>query len=248
MHSIRESGFDRLASEYDAVWSTKAAGTQQRQAVWRWVDPLFHPGDFVLDLGCGTGVDGFHFMSAGVHVYGIDSSSKMIEIAKSRGVDADCRRIEDLHRIPGEFDGVLSNFGALNCVESLPRVASGLARLVRRNGYVALCLLGRICLWEIAHYLLQGVPAKAFRRLEGHTTSSLGVRVWYPSRGSVISAFRRDFRLRKFCGIGFGVPPSYVAALSDSVIERLAALDRRVAHWPLIRSLTDHSLYIFQRL
>lgn len=43
------------------------------------------PGATVLDLGCGTGEPiGQYFIDAGFHVTGVDGSSKMLEIAKSR--------------------------------------------------------------------------------------------------------------------------------------------------------------------
>jgi ubiquinone/menaquinone biosynthesis C-methylase UbiE len=248
MFQTVETGFDRLAQEYDALWSETAIGTHQRRAVWRWIDPLFQANDYVLDLGCGTGVDALHLQSLGIEMYGLDCSTRMVEIARRRGVDADCREIERLGERGGQFDGAISNFGALNCVRSLPGVASALARVVRSDGYVALCLLGRICLWEIAYFLIQGNRRKAFRRLRGHTKSSLGVDVLYPSKSALLAAFRPYFRLVRFCGIGLFVPPSYVTTLGPEAVAQLAAVDRRLANWPVLRSISDHSLYIFQRL
>src|ERR1700691_1229448 len=117
------TGFNRLAEAYDDVWTNTAIGAQQRIAVWRRIDPLFSKGDRVLDLGCGTGVDAQHLKENGVEPYGIDSSAAMVQKAQSRGVNAHQRPIEELANLRLEFDGAISNFGALNCVQSMPDTA-----------------------------------------------------------------------------------------------------------------------------
>ncbi len=248
MTQAERTAFDKIALNYDRLWSTKAAGLAQRIAVWRWTDLLFSRGDSVLDLGCGTGIDALHLQAAGISVYGIDSSSKMIEVARRRGVEAECLAIEKLEQLGRRFDGVLSNFGALNCVSSLPEVAAELARIVRPRGRLALCFLSRFCLWETAYFLLAGKPSKAFRRLRGEAGSSIGAKVFYPTARTITAAFKPEFHLVKSCGVGFAVPPSYVTALTDWEIEKLSTLDRRLAHWPIIRSASDHRLYIFERV
>lgn len=250
MHVVetQAAAFDKLARRYDALWSDTAIGRGQRSAVWSRIDPLFKKGDFVLDAGCGTGVDALHLQSRGVAVYGIDSSPGMVEVARSRGIDAHCCPIERLQYFDLRVDGVLSNFGALNCVESLPSVAASFARLVRGGGSLALCFLSPICLWEICFYLLRAKPARAFRRWKGRSESSIGTTVFYPSGAAIVSAFEKWFRLRNFYGIGLSVPPSYVNVLTRWEIEQLSLLDRRLAHRPVLRSLADHRLYIFERI
>jgi ubiquinone/menaquinone biosynthesis C-methylase UbiE len=247
MPGIRQAAFDKIASRYDALWSDTAVGKAQRSAVWSRIDPLFEKGDFVLDLGCGTGVDALYLRSRGVAVYGIDSSPQMVEVARRRGVEAHCCPIERLQYFDLRLDGVLSNFGALNCLESLASIAGPLARMVRSGGHLALCFLNHVCLWEIAFYLFHTKPGKAFRRLRGRADSSIGASVFYPSGSDIVSAFQTDFRLLKSYGIGLSVPPSYVKGLTHWEIEQLSALDRRLAHKPVLRSLADHRLYIFER-
>jgi len=248
MEQVQETAFDKIASNYDRLWSTKAAGIAQRIAVWRWTDVLFRSGESLLDIGCGTGIDAVHLQAAGVSVYGIDSSSKMIEVARRRGVNARCLAIEELSELGMRFDGVLSNFGALNCLSSLSSVAATLARMVLPGGHLALCFLSGFCLWETAYYLLTGKPSKAFRRLGNQAGSSIGARVFYPKSRAIVSAFETGFRFVNSCGIGFAVPPSYVTALTDWEIEKLSTVDSRIAHWPLLRSMSDHRLYIFERI
>jgi ubiquinone/menaquinone biosynthesis C-methylase UbiE len=241
------TGFNVLAENYDAVWTNTAIGTQQRMAVWRRIDLLFSKNDRVLDLGCGTGVDAQHLKANGVEPYGIDSSAAMVQKARTRGIDAHHHPIEHLETLQLKCDGAISNFGALNCVRSMPATASALAQCIRRGGYFALCVMGRLCLWETAYFLARAKLRKALRRFSSQTTSSLGVDVFYPSKRAILSAFGPYFRLIDMVGVGLFVPPSYVRALSGSAVVRLAALDKEVAHWPVLRSLSDHRLYIFQR-
>jgi ubiquinone/menaquinone biosynthesis C-methylase UbiE len=242
------TAFDTLASRYDELWTRSAVGRRQRAAVWRSLDPLFRLGQGVLDLGCGTGEDAFHLMRAGVRVRAIDSSEEMVRIASSRGIEANVLSIEDIGEIKDCFDGVLSNFGALNCVDNLNSLRVPLARLIRSGGHLAICLLGRFCFWETASYLFRGQIRKAARRWSGRSISSLlGVNVHYPSLKQTRSAFAPDFELLCWSGIGLFVPPSYIGGLSPRAVAVLDFLDRCVSHLPLMRAAADHRLFIFMR-
>ncbi len=248
MRAYSDATFDRIAPEYDRLWSSTAVGTRQRSAFWKIIDPLFGAGDRVLDLGCGTGVDALHLEAAGVHVYGIDSSSEMITIAQERGIDAHLLAIERVGKLRTEFHGAISNFGALNCVSRLDQVALALARLIRGGGRVALCFFGRVCAWEIAYHLSRGKMTKAFRRFRGHVHSELSRDVFYYSSSFIVSTFEPYFRLQQRLGIGLFVPPSYVGSLSERLVSSLSTVDSLLADKPILRELSDHALYIFERL
>lgn len=224
--------FERLAPRYDELWTDSAIGRAQRNAVWRAVDPLFRPGDRVLDIGCGTGEDAAHLVSRGVSVHAIDASPAMVARASAReGFSVEVRRAEDLDGLNGSFDGALSNFGALNCVEDLAAFAHSLAPRIRRGGRVAICVIGRFCAWEMLY------PRKALRRLPGRSGD-----VYYPTVRKLCGDFAPDFELRCWTGIGMLVPPSYVK-LPAQAVRMLARLDRIA----FLRSLADHRLLIFER-
>lgn len=241
------TAFDNLAPQYDCLWTRTTIGHLQREAVWRGIATLFKPGQNVLDLGCGTGEDAVRLIDAGLRVHAIDASPEMVRIARDRGVDAEVLPIERCGQLEGCFDAVLSNFGALNCVADLESLREPLGRLVRPGGYLMICLIGRFCLWETAWSLLRARPAKAIRRWRSSAMSSLGFRVFYPSKKYLEGAVSPDFALLHWRGIGFSVPPSYVTGLSDGVLHKLDGFDRRVAHWPLLRGLSDHRLFVFVR-
>ena len=242
------AAFDSIARRYDDLWTNSPIGRLQRAAVWRRVDPLFQPGESVLDLGCGTGEDALHLMEAGLRVSAIDHSPEMVAVARRRGVDARLLAIENIDQMGSCFDGLLSDFGALNCIEDLQRLGCALARLIRPQGFLVFCTMGRFCLWETAYYIARGQLGKAFRRLSpGGAPSSLGPRVFYPSVPRLKTAFRPSFELVDWAGVGVCVPPSYITGLSSGTLATLAGIDRRVAHWSGVRALSDHRLLVFKR-
>ena len=98
-------------------------------------------------------------------------------------------------------------------------------------------------IWSLFH----GQPSKAFRRWRKNAPSSLGIRVFYPSAKELESALHPWFTLLDWRGVGLCVPPSYVTGLSAHSLEKLDALDRRIAHWPLLRAIADHRLFVFVR-
>jgi ubiquinone/menaquinone biosynthesis C-methylase UbiE len=243
-----DSGFDRLAARYDELWTLTTTGRLQRDAVWRHIAPLFRAGEIILDLGCGTGEDALRLERSGVQVRAFDASPAMVQIARQRGVAASVLMLEDLEQLEGNFDGALSNFGALNCVANPADLRGPLARLIRPGGFLALCIMGRFCLWESAHFLAGAELRKATRRWSGASVSTpLGIRVYYPTARKLCRALRPHFTLVRSAGIGVFVPPSFSSPLSDTTLKACAAIDRRVAHLPGIRALSDHRLLVFRR-
>ncbi len=240
--------FDLLAADYDELWTRTALGRAQREAVWRRINPLFREGDRVLDLGCGTGEDALHLAERGISVQAVDSSLQMVQIARSRGLNVKHLKLENLDQLKGVYEGAISNFGALNCVERLEPVNKALARLIRPGGHVALCTIGRMCGWETAWYALHGKLSKAGRRWSGRSFSkSLNMWVNYPSRKQLREGFEPHFKLIAWHGIGVAVPPSFVKGIPAPVNDFLARIDGCVAHWPGLRALSDHRLAVLVR-
>lgn len=229
------------AERYDELWTHTAVGAAQRRQVWRYADGLFHPGQRLLDVGCGTGADAAHFAARGVDMHATDCSPAMVDVASRRGgFAATVLRAEDVAAAGEVFDGAISNFGALNCVDDLPAVARGLGRVVRPGGYLAICTIGRFCAWETLF------PGKATRRWRGSAGSSLGITVRYPTVRQILRAFSPEFELVRWVGIGLFVPPSYVR-LPAAQVRIFEVFDRLLARLPLLRGMADHRLVILVR-
>lgn len=255
--------FDSLAESYDRVFTDSLIGRAQRDAVWRELDAAFVPGQRVLELNCGTGVDAVHLAERGVRVDAFDSSPAMIGVARRRTPPAGLfpprfavLATEHLRVLDSVYDGAFSNFGGLNCVQDLRQVARNLARLVRPLGHLVLCLASRFCAWETGWWLAHGNPSKAFRRLRRNgVTAELVpgalVHVRYPSLRELRRLFRPEFSLVSVRGIGLLVPPSYVephARCFPGLLRGAAHLDAHFSSLPALRSISDHILLKFRRI
>jgi len=259
------AAFDEIAKRYDRDWTATQIGALQRAAVWRSLDRLFGPGDRVLDLGCGTGAEAAHLARRRVEVVTTDISPRMIqatvgraeELGLSGQISARTVGMEGLMQLDAEpFDGALSNFGGLNCLRlaEISSVARSLARSVRPGGKLALCVMGRFCLWETLAYSLRLQLRKAFRRLSGRAETSLGTghdfAVYYPAVTELRHAFASEFRFEEVRGVGIFVPPSSLEEFAKRFprLLRLCALeDRAVESWPMFRAIGDHRLLILRR-
>jgi ubiquinone/menaquinone biosynthesis C-methylase UbiE len=240
--------FDLLAADYDRTWTNSGAGRLQRDAVWRYLLPLFQAGDRVLDLGCGTGEDACRLVRMGVNVSALDASSAMVRIARSRGVSAEVGNIETIHALNGSFDGMISNFGAMNCVPELSALRAPLARLVRPGGHLVICLMSRFCLMESLSFAWQFRFRKAVRRWKGYACAErLGLDVFYPSARQVRCALAPEFCAVRRIGIGFTVPPAGLGDPSSTSLRVRGRIDGYIAGWPVLRGMADHQLHIFHR-
>ncbi len=262
---IRTAAFDRLADTYDEVFTSSRIGRAQRGAVWQELERAFHPGQRILEINCGTGVDAVYLASRGVEVLACDVAPRMIEIARQRLVGTGPRASVDFRVLGTEgiatlenaapFDGAFSNFGGLNCIADLPAVARDLARLLRPGARALLCLFGSHCAWEIFWYLAHGDLRKAFRRFHpGGTVARLAeeatIRVRYPSVHVLARIFAPHFRLRSWKGVGVAVPPTYLEPLGGrfpKVLGALAAMDRWLSRCPVLRGMADHVLLEFEQ-
>jgi SAM-dependent methyltransferase len=231
--------FDEMAASYDASFTRTACATVLRARVWDRLQASFAGRERVLELGCGTGEDAIRLAQAGHQVLATDASAQMIRIAREKARCAGCAGridfrvlpMEELHQLPRQrpFDAVFSNFGAINCVGDLPRLAASLAARLSAASPLLFVAMGRFVPWEWAWYALQGQPLRAFRRLRRHGLEWRGLRVRYPTPGRLAREIGPWFTLRHCRALGFALPPSYAAGWLDSsprALRVLAALDR----------------------
>ena len=256
--------FNAPADDYDREFTSTRLGRWLREPVWRRLDSGFGPGDTVLELGCGTGADAVWLAGRGVRVVATDVAPAMLELARRKVMEAGVTasvafRVVDINNLPAwtpalTFDGLLSNFGALNCVSDCRSLARTAAGWVRPGGRVVLVVMGPFCPWEMVWHLLHGDIRTALRRLRSGGTAHIGagasVPVWYPSPQRLRSQFAPFFRHVETVGLGVLLPPTYLQHVVErwpTFFKRLAALEgswRSRFPWTL---LNDHYLMVLER-
>jgi SAM-dependent methyltransferase len=251
--------WNRVASTYDRVFPETAVGRHQRGIVHAVADRLFHPGQRILELNCGTGIDAVHFAERGVRVVACDLSEGMVDIARRRREGNRARGLVDLRVLPTEeiarlggeppFDGVFSNFSGLNHVMDLRRLAVDLAALLRPGAPALLCVATVFSPAESAWHLLRGDVRRATRRLARRTDDpSLVVR--YRSARAWARALAPELRLREVIGVGVLLPSCAEPAARrfPATLERMARVDRALGRVPWVRDLSECILLHFEKV
>lgn len=230
------TAFDELARQYDSAFTDTAVGRVLREIVWSRVVENFGASRRVLDLGCGTGEDALRLSRLGIKVTAIDASRGMIEVAQEK-----MRRLAgvepiEFYEVPMEsvatslrarsFDGVFSNFGAINCVADLPSLVASVAGLLTPGAPLIWVIMGRRVPWEWIWYLLRGDTHRAFRRFRSNGVAWRGLTISYPTPAEVIVALEPYFVVRRVSPLGCVLPPSYAAAWLNRSPRMLGALTR----------------------
>jgi len=260
--------FDAAADIYDATFTDTHLGRRLRAAAWTWIDRAFGPGDRVLELGCGTGVDAVHLAQRGVAVVATDVSERMLDAARRRVTVRDANDLVSVQRLDaagigrtgwsdgldGPFDGVLSDFGGLNCVPDRVRLLRGLTDVVRPAGCVVLVAMGPLCPWEIVWHALHGEPDAAVRRWRAGARAGVGdgasIRVWYPAPGRVAREAAPWFTVERLGGIGVALPPSGLSPAMERrgwVMRTAAPFERALGETRLGAALADHWVLVLRR-
>ncbi len=256
------SGFDTLAPGYDDDFGANPVGHWMRQRTWERMDARFAPGSHILEIGCGTGIDLVRLAGQGHRVTAVDISPAMADEAREKAAslglhtrvtvlcaDLTTGPLPDQLIQAAPFDGLLSNFGALNCVADLPALVSRLHPLVRPGTPFLACLMTRPCPWETTWFLLHVQPGEAFRRhRRGGVDVQLGdhaVRTWYHSAGGYGRLFSTHFRVDRLLGLGVLVPPPYLQGLArrwPRLFGLATRAETRLAHCRPFSLAGDHTL------
>jgi SAM-dependent methyltransferase len=252
------AAFDAVADRFDALFDPWLSVAAQRAAVHEELLAAFPPGANLLEIGGGTGTDAAWLIARGRNVLLTDASPAMVGVAARKIGTARTEAIaaEDLAELAarGErFDGVYSNFAALNCVTDLAPVGEALANLVRPGGKALLVVFGCLCPGEMLTEAVRGRWRNCLRRAaRNEVAASLRGRrftVRYHRRADLERAMAPGFHLTATKAIGLFVPPSAAEpwiSRHPRLLALLAAADRLAAR--RLAVLGDHVLYTFDRV
>jgi len=160
-----ERVYDKLASVYDLAFGP-ALNAGRRRAVERMA---LRPGDRVLEVGVGTGINAGLYPSA-CPVVGIDLSAPMLDRARSRLARDDVRHVSllqmdaaDLQFADGTFDIVYAPY-LISVVPEPVRVAREMRRVCRPGGRIIF----------LNHFLSENALVSRVERLISPLTIHIG--------------------------------------------------------------------------
>jgi SAM-dependent methyltransferase len=264
--SAAAAAFDRLAADYDQLASGEIFRVF-RQRTHRAFARHFDGNARVLEIGCGTGLDTAYLAARCRHVVACDPSEEMATrtLRRLTHVGLETRAtvmpcgLQDVQSFldaltPHEpFDGIVSNFGALNCVCHLAPLGAVARRHLRPKGTMLLGVMTRVCAMEALYFAATRQPRRALRRLGAGgvpvPVAGIDVPTFYHRIRELRASLGGDVRLRAIEGIGVVVPPPYLEprwqALPRAVRGAVVALDGWLAPWPPFNRVGDHVLLRF---
>jgi ubiquinone/menaquinone biosynthesis C-methylase UbiE len=266
LHRLRETqlAFDSVAREYDGPSGNNTLVQRMRGRLMLTIKQNIPRGQYLLDLGCGTGLDAEHLAQAGYKITAVDWSPKMVQRTRARIEEAglpdkvETRNLgfHQLEDFKSElFDGVYSDLGALNCATSLDEVAESLFRILKPNGKIIASVIGQFCPWEWMLFVSKGQWKRAHLRFSSDMVSvplngqTVWTRYFMPREFDNIFV-RAGFRLISQRALSLFVPPPYMVGFAEhhsKMIHFLQQLDDLTGNWPILRNWGDHFLVVLAK-
>jgi ubiquinone/menaquinone biosynthesis C-methylase UbiE len=253
---ILSSPFDSAAFAYDQMFEDNPITEHLRQIIWQTLLSRFPNGSHVLELNCGTGTDAIILAEHGVHVTAVDSSLKMIEIARIKAERKQLGNSISLHHLCFEdindlgaktFDGAFSNFGGLNCTTHLPYTIEQVANRLTHGSHFIACIINKYCLWETASFLLRGKFSNAFRRLSTNgidaTIGEMAIHTWYYTPKQFRRILFPWFEVVSVYGLSILSPPPNARSFftkHPKLTDRLLYCDNSIRTLFPFHSIGDH--------
>lgn len=253
--------FDNIAYDYDRHIYENSVNLLLRDRSLETMKRVFSGKNRLLEIGCGTGTETLELLRDGFEITAVDISQKMLdklrEKAIEQGLDQNLTllrgRAGEISKVVApdpdvKFQGIYSNFGAMNCEPGIGTVPTQISSLLEDGGIFVAGVYNRFCVSEVFLYLATLQFRKAVDRvrnfsLEGHSRFCVDVQSF--SVRDFFSYFKPYFKIEKLEGIPVFIPPSNL----DSYVRKfyshfhlLKKIDRFVgARWPFY-ALGDHFL------
>ena len=262
---LHELEFDSRASSYTTHVLSNPVSRWQRQVTVSHLTKLFHRGETVLEVGCGSGIETVALASRGIKVVAVDVSEKMLRVVESRALESgvsdkihtrrlSSSEIRDLESDPlfpeVGFDGVFSNFGVMNVEPRLAEFSKNLAPLLRSDGYASFAVFNRFCLSEAFAHLLKGERPSVNSRFSGiirpddKSRYSLDIFTYTPREFA--KSFAREFDIVSWFALPTIIPPAqYVSKIRALMKAKIA--DLALGRLPLLSDIGDNFVMTLRR-
>ena len=258
-----KDSFNKVADTFDEEDSSNAILQWMRNTVYEIYLSYFKKGDKLLELNAGTGIDAVYLASRGIKVHATDISNEMIEKLRAKiesgnlhdMIKTDNVSFAEIDKIEeSDFDGVISNFGGLNCINDFNDLSETLGDKIKPGGKFIAAVMNTFCPWEIFYYLLKLDPGNAFRRFNRDgieaNLSEFKIKSFYFTPKEFAGQFVKYFEAEKIYSLGLFTPSPYLYGIYEKAKPAVKALmkmdDFTKGFFPFNR-IGDHFVIVLKR-
>ena len=258
-----KDSFNKISDSFDEEDRENAILQWMRNTVYGIYLSYFKKGDKLLELNAGTGIDAVYLASEGIKVLATDISDEMLGRLK---VKIEKKNLEELISVKNlsfneigiipdkDFDGAISNFGGLNCINNFDSLSESLGERIKPGGKFIAVVMNSFCPWEIFYYLLKLDLTNAFRRFnkEGIEAglSEFKIKSFYFSPGEFAESFGKHFETEKIYSHGLFTPPPYMFGIynrAKPMVKAFMKLDELTKGAFLLNRIGDHFIIVLKR-
>lgn len=259
-----KESFDKIANAFDVQDRANPIIGWMRGIVHKIYLKNFKNGDALLELNAGTGIDAIYLAERGINIYATDISTGMqsylIEKIKNSAELQDKIIIKpysfyDVDKVDKDhFDGVISNFGGLNCINDFVKLRDDIAAKTKPGALFIAAVMNKICPWEMLYFILKFDFKKAFRRfkqegIEGSIDDQF-VKTFYFTPKEFGKNFKPYFKIKRVYSLGLFTPSPYMVGLYHKIkplIKLWMLMDELVKGVFPFNRIGDHFIIIMKR-
>jgi ubiquinone/menaquinone biosynthesis C-methylase UbiE len=250
-----KEAFSRQSEVFDELEDKNEILKWMRSITRKHILRHLKPGDKILELNAGTGLDAVYFAGKGYKIHCTDISEGMLQqlaykvdkLNLSELVTYQLLSFTELDKLGiNKFDYIFSNFGGLNCTDNLSDVFKHFSKILLPDGRVTLVIIPPVCPWEIA-VMFRGNFKTAFRRLKkrGIKANVEGVefKTYYYSLRETVKTLGPRFHVLETQGLASISPPPYMINFPgrfSNLYKRLTQIDESVSHSFPFNRWADH--------
>ena len=258
-----KDSFNKISDSFDEEDRENAILQWMRNTVYEIYLSYFKKGDKLLELNAGTGIDAVYLASKGIKILATDISDEMISRLKDKIIKMNLQKMISVENLSfGEinkidqkdFDGAISNFGGLNCINDFEKLSESLGERIKPGGKFIAVVMNSFCPWEIFYYLLKLDPSNAFRRFSkagiDANLSEFKIKSFYFSPGEFADSFSKYFEIEKIYSHGLFTPPPYMFGIYNKakpLVNTFMKIDNITKNIFPLNRIGDHFIIVLKR-
>lgn len=258
-----KNSFNKIADAFDEADGSNEILQWMRRTVYEIYLSNFKEGNRLLELNAGTGIDAVLLASKGIKVFATDISDNMMRRLNEKVerynlqnmIQTATLSFDEIHMIKDkDFDGAVSNFGGLNCINNFQSLSVSLADKIKPGGKFIASVMHSLCPWEIIYFLSKFDSVNAFRRFNKEgieaNLSEFRIKSFYFTSKEFAGQFHKYFETEKTFSLGLFTPPPYLFGIyekSKSAVKTFMKLDNLLKGVYPFNRAGDHFIIVLRR-